>query len=179
LAGLVLLVILFGSRLRLSRRKRKTTRQQYTDPLTQPIAITSMEPPTGKKKSLRRGKPNKVTDAAAWLIRLTPDGEPASVTAIPISAPELTLGTDPVQSAYILDAPSISPLHARIQQTESGYVIFDQNSIAGTWVNYEPVAREGHPLKHGDRVHFGQLMYRFELKDPPIISGPTLTPVDS
>jgi hypothetical protein len=181
LSGLILLIILFGSRLRLSRRKRKTARRQYADPLTQPIAITSVEPPTGKKKTSRRGKPDKVTtDAAARLIRLNPDGEPASaVTAIPIPAPELTLGTDPVQSAYILDEPSISPLHARIQQIGTGYVIFDQNSIAGTWVNYEPVTREGHPLKHRDRVHFGQLMYRFELKDPPIISGPTLTPVDS
>jgi hypothetical protein len=179
LAGLVLLVILFGSRLRLSRRKRKTTRRQYADPLTQPIHIASAEPPTGKKKTPRRGKPDKFADAPARLIRLNPDGEPAPVTSIPISAPDLTLGTDPVQSAYIFDEPSLSPLHARIQQSESGYIIFDQNSIAGTWVNYEPVSREGHPLKHGDRVHFGQLMYRFELKDPPIISEPTLTPVDS
>ena len=178
LAGLILLFILFGTRLRLSRRKRKTQRQQHTDPLTQPISAIT-EPPTGKKKMSRRAKPDMVTDAAAWLVRLNPDGEPASVISIPVAIPGMTLGTDPVQSTYILDEPSISPLHARIQQTEAGYAIFDQNSVAGTWVNYEPVTREGYPLKHGDRVHFGKLMYRFELKNPPATPEPILTPADS
>jgi hypothetical protein len=180
LAGLILFFILFGSRLRLSRRKQKTQRQQYADPLTQPISIASVEPPTGKKKTPRRGKTDKVTtDAAAWLIRLNPDGKPASVTAIPISTSGITIGTDPVQATYILDESSISSLHARIQLTDAGYVIFDQNSVAGTWVNYEPATREGHPLKHGDRVHFGHLLYRFELKDPPAIPEPVITLSDS
>jgi hypothetical protein len=58
-------------------------------------------------------------------------------------------------------------------------VVFDQNSVAGTWVNYETVTREGYPLKHGDRVHFGHLMYRFELKTPPFIPEPVITPADS
>ena len=178
LAGLTLLFILFGTRLRLSRRKRKTQLQQHADPLTQPISAIT-EPPTGKKKTPRRAKSDMVTDAAAWLVRLNPDGEPASVISIPVAIPGMTLGTDPVQSTYILDEPSISPLHARIQQTEAGYIVFDQNSLAGTWVNYEPVTREGHPLKHGDRVHFGQLMYRFELKNPPATPEPILTPADS
>ena len=177
LAGLVLLAILFGSRLSLSRRKRKARRRQYADPLTQPISAV-VEPPTGKKKT-RRTKPDQEADAPARLIRLNPDGEPAPVAPIPISAPDLTLGADPVQSACILDEPTLSPLHARIQQTEAGYVISDQNSVAGTWVNYEPVTREGHPLKHGDRVHFGHLAYRFELKDPPVIPEPVLTPAES
>ena len=177
-AGLVLLAILFGSRLRLSRRKRKTERQQYADPLTQPIAIAAVEPPTGKKKTPRRRKTEKAPDAPAWLTRLNPDGEPASVTSIPLTTPELALGTDPVQSAYILDDLTLSPLHARIQKTEAGYMIFDQNSVAGTWVNFEPVPREGYPLKHGDRVHFGHLLYRFELKEPPVVPEPVITKTD-
>jgi len=177
LAGLVLLSILFGSRLRLSRRKRKARRRQYADPLTQPISAV-VEPPTGKKKT-RRTKPDQEADAPARLIRLNPDGEPAPVAPIPIPSPDLTLGADPVQSACILDEPTLSPLHARIQQTEAGYVISDQNSVAGTWVNYEPVTREGHPLKHGDRVHFGHLAYRFELKDAPVIPEPVIIPAES
>lgn len=178
LAGLLLLGILFGTRLRLLRRKRKTARRQYADPLTQPIPVATLEPPTGKKKTTRRRKTEKIEDAPAWLTRLNADGEPASVTAILVATPDLTIGTDPVQSSYILDEPSLSPLHARIQQVEAGYVIFDQNSLAGTWVNYEPVTREGYPLKHGDRVHFGKLMYRFELKDPPFIPDPVITLTD-
>ncbi len=178
LAGLILLSILFGSRMQLSRRKRKTQRRQFADPLTQPVSAVT-EPPSGKKKTPRRAMPDQVTEAAAWLIRLNPDGTPAPVSLIPVASPEVTLGTDPVQSAIILDEPALSPLHARIRQSGAEYVIFDQNSVAGTWVNYNMVTQEGYPLKHGDRVNFGHLSYRFELKDPPIISEPFITPADS
>jgi len=180
LAGLILLSILFGTRLRHSRRKRKTERKKFSDPLTQPVSAV-VEPPTGGKKKPRRTRPDQVPDAAAWLIRLEPDGKPAASSPIPLPSPDITIGTDPVQAAVILDEPSIAPLHARIQQnlTGAGYLIFDQNSLAGTWVNYEPVTQEGHPLKHGDRVNFGHLSYRFELKEPPIISDPVITPADS
>jgi hypothetical protein len=179
LAGLILLGILLSGRLRIrSRSARRAERQHYADPLTQPVTIASIEPPTGPKKT-RRARSAKTPDAPATLIRLAPDGQPAPDSPIPVSGPELTLGTDPVQAAYILDEPVLSPLHARIQQKESGFSIFDQGSVAGTWVNYESVTREGYPLKHGDRVHLGHLMYRFELKDPPIIPEPTVSPADT
>jgi hypothetical protein len=181
LAGLILLSILFGSLLRQSRRRRKNERRKFADPLTQPVSAV-VEPPTGKKKKTpRRGKPDKVPDAPAWLTRLEPDGKPAAGSPILINSPDLTIGTDPVQSTIILDEPGISPLHARIQQnvTGSGYLIFDQNSVAGTWVNYEIVTQEGYPLKHGDRVNFGYLIYRFELKESPTIPEPTITPASS
>lgn len=178
LAGLIFLSILFGSRLSLSRRKRKAQRRQFADPLTQPVSAVT-ELPTGKQKTTRRPRPDQVTDTAAWLIRLEPDGRPAASSPIPIPSPEVTLGTDPVQSSVILDEPALSPLHARIRQTGADYVIFDQNSVAGTWVNYEIVTQEGYPLKHGDRVNFGHLSYRFELKEPPIIPEPSIIPADS
>ena len=86
---------------------------------------------------------------------------------------DMTFGTDPVQSIRVLDDPSISPLHARIKHTEDGiYMIYDHGSVAGTWVNYEPVTREGRRLAHGDRIHFGQLVYRFDLNQPPAESEP-------
>jgi predicted component of type VI protein secretion system len=51
-------------------------------------------------------------------------------------------------------------------------VIIDHGSVAGTWVNYESVTREGVRLKHGDRIHFGQMQYRFDLSQPPAESEP-------
>ncbi|MGE5462128.1 MAG: FHA domain-containing protein, partial [Syntrophothermus sp.] len=100
--------------------------------------------------------------------RLTNGGEPASAAPIPLAEKDMTFGTDPVQSKRVLDDPSIAPLHARIKQTEDGsFIIYDHGSIAGTWVNYEPVTREGHRLAHGDRIHFGQLVYRFDLNPAP------------
>jgi predicted component of type VI protein secretion system len=75
----------------------------------------------------------------------------------------------------VLDDPSISPLHARIKQTNEGtFQIYDHGSVAGTWVNFEPVTREGRRLMHGDRINFGQLMYRFDLNQPPAESEPKI-----
>jgi hypothetical protein len=116
-----------------------------------------------------------VPDAPAYLKRLTNGGEPASILPIPVLEKDMTFGTDPVQSVHVLDDPSISPLHARIKRTpEGGFLIYDHGSVAGTWVNYEPVTREGRPLIHGDRIHFGQLMYRFDLSQPPAESEPKI-----
>ena len=63
--------------------------------------------------------------------------------------------------------------YARIKQMdEETFVILDQGSVAGTWVNLEPVTREGVRLAHGDRIHFGQMIYRFDLSQPPAESEP-------
>ena len=86
-------------------------------------------------------------------------GNRPALLPIPLAEKDMTFGTDPVQSMRVLDDPSISPLHARIKQTEDGsFIIYDHGSVAGTWVNYEPVTREGRRLAHGDRIHFGQLI---------------------
>jgi pSer/pThr/pTyr-binding forkhead associated (FHA) protein len=114
-----------------------------------------------------------VEDAPAYLTRLTNGGEPASVAPIPVLEKDMTFGTDPVQSMRVLDDPSISPLHARIKRMEDGvFVIYDHGSVAGTWVNFDPVPREGTRLAHRDRIHFGQLAYRFDLKQPPAEAEP-------
>ena len=99
----------------------------------------------------------------------------ASLLPIPILEKDITFGTDPVQSMRVLDDPSISPLHARIKQRPDGsYFIYDHGSVAGTWVNYEAVSREGRQLAHGDRIHLGRLMYRFDLKQPPAEPEPQI-----
>jgi len=170
LAGLVLLSILFLGSMRSSLMRRRKTRKAAGDPLTQPIPAT-IEPVTGRIKNGRNSK----MDAPAWLQRITPDLAAASVSPILITEKEITFGSDPVQSTYVLDDPSISPRHARLAQTEDGnYLIADAGTVAGTWVNFEPVGKAGHPLQHGDVVHFGQLIFRFELKDPPLATEPKI-----
>ncbi|MEW6029355.1 MAG: FHA domain-containing protein [Chloroflexota bacterium] len=181
LAGLVLLGILLSGRVRIrSRRERRAARERSVDPVTQPVTAV-IEPPTEPKKRVRRlaktGPGSGKVDAPAYLLRLGADGQPVTANPIPLDAPELTFGTDPVHAAVILDDPSVSPLHARIRQAEDGFIIYDQGSVAGTWANYEPVTREGYRLKHGDRVHFGQMTYRFELKNTPAPPSPKITAV--
>ena len=180
LAGIALLAILLRSRgaRGSSTIDRIETRKRLEDPLTQPVAALTDVPATKKAKTqprkpiapnwMQNTKPTRVPEASAYLIRLTNGGEPASMAPIPVLEKDMTFGTDPVQSVRVLDDPSISPLHARIKQTEDGgFMLYDHGSVAGTWVNFEPVTREGRRLAHGDRIHFGQLVYRFDLNQPP------------
>ncbi|HSK67502.1 MAG TPA: FHA domain-containing protein, partial [Anaerolineales bacterium] len=185
LAGLLLLGILLRGRLSIPfLRRRKARQQKMEDPLTQPVIAVNEPPASATKKSKTQPrtiiekfqtKPARLPEAPAYLTRLTNGGEPASAVPIPLSEKDMTFGTDPVQSKRVLDDPSISPLHARIKQTEDGtFIIYDHGSIAGTWVNFEPITREGLRLSHGDRIDFGQLAYRFDLNRPPAQPEPRI-----
>jgi len=185
LAGLLLLGILLRGRTNIVLfRRRKAERQRFEDPLTQPVIAVTEPPASATKKSKTQprkiiekfqSKPARVVQAPAYLTRLTNGGEPASAAPIPLADKDMTFGTDPVQSKRVLDDPTISPLHARIKQTEDGsFIIYDHGSIAGTWVNYEPITREGQRLAHGDRIHFGQLVYRFDMNQPPAVPEPKI-----
>jgi hypothetical protein len=185
LAGLALLVILLRGKVGGTLfKKRRETRKQFEDPLTQPVVALTEPPASATKKSktlprrtvwFRPRSVSRVPEAPAYLTRLTNGGEPASASPIPVLEKDMTFGTDPVQSIRVLDDPSISPLHARIKRTEDDiFFIYDHGSVAGTWVNFEPVTREGRRLVHGDRIHFGQLMYRFDLNKPPAEAEPKI-----
>lgn len=192
LAGFVLVLILFMGRFRTAFTLRRAERQVQGDPLTQPVPVL-VERSNGKNgnqpATTKRGRSAAAhaipppAEAPARLQKLVSDplaapGETlktAPVSPIPLVGKEMTFGTDPVQSFYVLDDPSLAPRHARIMQTEEGeFLVADAGTIAGTWVNFEPVGKEGHPLRHGDVVHFGQLIYRFELKDPPPPAEPKI-----
>jgi len=179
-AGGILLAILLSGRLRIkSRRERRESQKRSIDPVTQPVKIQQAEPASKRKqaKSLPWMRADRLPDAPAYLTRLRDDGEPVTGHPIPLDEKETTFGTDPVQAMQVLDHPSIAALHARIKRTEGGdFLLVDNDTVAGTWVNYEQISEDGFPLKHQDVVHFGQLMYRFTLKKPPAESEPQIIP---
>lgn len=177
-AGLVLLGILFfGGRKTLNvLAERRRARDLRFDPLTQPVNVE-------KDKAGSRSNPfpwlrRKAPPPTAYFVKLTMDGQPASGDPIPLTGRELTFGTDPTQATNVFDHPSLSPLHARLRQDEHGnFILLDQNSVAGTWVNYEPAPKDGCTLIHGDVIHFGQLTYRFIFTKPPAPQKPVVTPL--
>ena len=182
LAGLLLLGILLRGRTNIVFfRRRKAARKKFEDPVTQPVVAMAEPPISATKKAKTQPRkmifqprpPRVVMNAPAYLTRLTDGGEPASAAPLALDEKDMTFGTDPVQSKRVLDDPSIAPLHARIKRTEDGsFIIYDHGSIAGTWVNYEPITREGRRLSHGDRIHFGQLSYRFDMHPAPSTPEP-------
>jgi len=177
-AGLVLLGILFfgGRKTLVVLAERRRARAMRFDPLTQPVKVEKDK--VGSRSNpfpwLRRKSP----PPTAYFVKLTMDGQPAPGDPVPLTGRELTFGTDPTQATNVFDHPSISPLHARLRQDENGnFIALDQNSVAGTWVNYEPAPKDGCTLKHGDVIHFGQLTYRFIFTKPPAPQKPVVTPL--
>jgi hypothetical protein len=181
LAGFVLLlVIFFGGQKTFGRiAERHRIRARQLDPVTQPVKAEN-EPPSSPQQSknpfpwLRRKSP----PPPAYLVRLTSDLQPAPGSdPIALSAPEMTFGADPTQATNVLGDACVAPLHARIVRNGKEFLLSDNNSVAGTWLNYESIPQEGCILAHGDVVNFGKLTYRFVLGKPPKPQKPTLTPL--
>jgi len=185
LAGLVLFMILLSGRLRIpSLRAAQDARRADADPLTQSVQTVSEMNTVSASKAPKRGTRSKKAaaeakskvDAAAAFIRINAEGQVIPVTPIALVEKEIIFGTDPAQCTQIINDPSVSLVHARLRQTDDGgFLLLDSGSISGTWVNYEPIPREGYRLAHGDMVNFGQLTYRFTLRVPPVTSKPTIT----
>jgi hypothetical protein len=191
LAGLVLFFILISGRFRMpSIRAAQEARRADADPLRQSVQAAVEEPLVAvEKPKNQRASPKKAAavtrsrkeaketkELVASFIRINEEGQAAVAAPIPVIEKEIVFGTDPVQCTQIMDNPTISSVHARLRQTDDGgFLLQDNNSVAGTWVNYEPIPREGYRLVHGDMVHFGQLKFRFTLTVPPVVSHPKIT----
>jgi hypothetical protein len=165
-AGAVLGAILAGGRIK--RRSRPAIRRSQVDPLTQPVDSES------GRHNLRLPWKHPVKQPDAYLVRLKDDGQPVTAPPIPISTSEMTFGSDPLKATRILDDPSVSPLHARLREENGEYILSDEKSTAGTWVNYEALVVPRH-LQHGDVLHIGRLSYRFMLRNAPEESVPTIS----
>jgi len=114
--------------------------------------------------SLRRRSDQALVEAT--LIPIT-----SKMPTISLIGMDLVLGRDASISAAHLDDPSVSALHARLIRLASGdYLLRDQGSVAGTWVNYQQVPERGRILRHGDVIHIGRVEYQFQLRNPPLES---------
>jgi hypothetical protein len=89
------------------------------------------------------------------------------LTPIPIRTEELTVGSDPEQALLMLTDPSVENLHARLcLQPDQKFMVFDNETTAGTWVNYSQISAEGQRINQGDIIHFGRAGFRFTLERP-------------
>jgi hypothetical protein len=165
-AGAVLGIILAGGRIR--RRARPAKRGSKIDPLTQPVAGLM------GRHSIRLPWKRPAKQPDAYLVRLKEDGQPVSAPPIPVTTPEMTFGSDPLQVTRILDDPSVSPLHARLREENGEYILSDEKSTAGTWVNFEELTSPRR-LQHGDVLNIGRLSYRFMLRKPPERLAPKIS----
>jgi hypothetical protein len=105
--------------------------------------------------------------APACLVALDENEQPITGGAIPLIRQEITFGADPQQANHVLESPTVNDLHARLYRSPDGaFYLVDEGSVAGTWINYTPASSSGIRLEHGDLVHIGMVMFRFELANP-------------
>jgi hypothetical protein len=194
LAGSIfLLVLILGGRIqprsfgrsdrqknRLSHRDRKISQK---DPVTQPVPVKplpSRRRISGWVKRIQWPQHHTDTQAPAYLeLREASNGFGAG-TQIPILANEMTFGREPTLASITLGDPSVEDLHARLRKDQDGdFRLFDEESVAGTWSNYVPVAKEGTKLEHGDIIHIGRVEFRFTLSDTKHIPKPKVISLES
>jgi len=94
--------------------------------------------------------------------------ERGAFVCVEVANRALFLGRDEACD-FTLDDPSVSRRHSRVYvdtspSRPSSVVLQDLGSTNGTLVNGKEVDRV--ILKHGDRVHIGDVLLRFEMLDP-------------
>ncbi len=191
MAGAVLfLVLIMGRKLRPSALRISANRQQKSTPVTQPLRIKYEAPSGSISKWISRFQISRQPGApvpVAYLSFLPDSNEPASSPPLPITLGEMTIGSAAKQVTLFVNDSSVDGLHARLKCREDGSCLLsDEGSIAGTWVNYSPVPKEGIPLEHGDLIHVGRLGFRFSLRQPTqkrkpliVLDHPPEAPSDS
>ncbi len=96
------------------------------------------------------------------LVPLQQNGHRAA--PIRIVSAEVIIGASREKANVVMQHPSIAPAHARLVYTPTeGFRIYDLDTPAGTWCNYQAVPSQGLPVQHGDIIHIGARAYRLLL----------------
>ena len=84
---------------------------------------------------------------------------PSTGVAFKLTDDEMTVGRAPQCSIFLNDM-TVSRAHATIEREGDAYVIRDNNSFNGVWVNNENV--EAKTLSPGDIIQIGAFCLRYE-----------------
>jgi len=100
----------------------------------------------------------------AGLAYLEPlENAPDHQSNIPLTSANIAIGRDPKLSQVVFKDKSVSRLHARVMQTGNQFMLYDEGSASGTYVNFEQVSLTPQPLKDNDEVHIGRVHLRFHV----------------
>jgi hypothetical protein len=188
--GILLLVLVVGGHIRpktFGRRRKKSKakvqREDAKDPLTQPIPPE--RPPSRQRfpkwvnRISWRQRDSHTKKPIAYLESLKEKDPKSPQNQIPVHTGVITFGKDPTQATFSFNDNALDDLHTRLEvNSEGACKIFDEGSIAGTWVNYDPVTTDGVSLFHGDIVHIGPIRLCFKIRDKTKIPKPIVIPLE-
>ena len=87
---------------------------------------------------------------------------PLQIAPIPLEKDMVLIGKFSQAVDVVLDAPTVSRIHAKIQKSGDYYYLSDLNSKNGTYINNSSVTIGEECLLHdGDEVKFADLTFRF------------------
>jgi hypothetical protein len=181
-AGSIAALIITGRRggwYSIGRSPRKKLAEKPVPPQAATAQREPISQPRSKTQPITHPWPRAISniDVPARLVALSETRQPVAASTVLLYEQEVTFGSDADLAQQVILANAVADLHARILQTgDDEFVITDCGSIAGTWVNYQPVLGKGTHLQHGDLVSIGRANYRFELRNPKTILKVTVTP---
>ncbi len=118
-----------------------------------------------KTTTLPEGVNKNLASAPARLVWLNDNSQKNQPLMLEVQ--DVIMGNDPRQVTHFIESPSLNPKHARFICTPDGsWYLSDLKTIAGTYVNYNPIGNQPLPLRHGDIVQLGTLAFRFEMQNP-------------
>ena len=175
--GLLFLVLVLGGRLRpLTQIAISQTKAKKTSKNPIPTIVELPQNRVGWVSRLQRPYTASIPDPLAYFSRVVEEGELTISSPIPITSDDNLLGTDPNRANILIKDSCIEGVHARLKHTPEGeFWLFDQGSIAGTWVNYTPITQEGVRLQPGDVVHFGRIGFNFSINDVSRVLKPKVS----
>lgn len=87
---------------------------------------------------------------------------PARGRRIDIQKSIFKIGSAPENDLIVSDDDFVSSSHAWLCYTEGDFIVVDQNSRNGTWINDKQVSSEGAKLKPGDRIIVGNSTFEIQ-----------------
>jgi hypothetical protein len=82
---------------------------------------------------------------------------------IPIQTRSLYIGRDQARAQIVFADPSVSRLHARlVEEVDGVYMLHDEGSASGTFVNDERIDLQPRQLHSGDLIEFGRQRVIFQ-----------------
>jgi pSer/pThr/pTyr-binding forkhead associated (FHA) protein/tetratricopeptide (TPR) repeat protein len=79
-----------------------------------------------------------------------------------------------------IEDPKASREHCEIYHKQKKYFIIDKSSSNGTLLNYKKITPEKEtPLKSGDQIQIGKMLYIFEIRDPLFSEKMSNLPVEA
>jgi hypothetical protein len=162
--SILFLILILAGRLKPKLPGRTIRWRRGKDPLAQPAA--NSEVPSRIKRSSWAGA-SVTENTIALLIPISEHSAEARLSTIPLEKDDITFGRDPNLADIYFDDPALEAVHARLVYDPNGqYRLIDEGTVAGTWINYTPVSRDGSSLENGDWIHIGRIGFRYAINKP-------------